>query len=555
MRPIVRGAAAVLAAPALLLPALVATATPASAAVDPAPAEAGAAWLTSQLSDGLIVGAYDAGSGPVTYDDYGLTIDAAYALAAVGETAPLAGITAALAAHVDDYTRGDQFAPTHVYAGALGKLSSVVQLVGQDPTDFGGQDLIERLEERVITEGPSAGRIQDVVDPGSVWPGDAYEGDTAGVISQGWAVRALDAAGSDLTDSATDFLLEQQCEAGFFRVYLNADEDAADQSCDGGAVDAEGNDASPSVDATALAVMSLASQRDDTDVLPALTSAVTWLAGQQGPDGSFTDGTATGKPNTNSTGIAGWVLGEAGLTAAAEKAAAWVRAHQAVNLANCVYFAAPDTGAIAFDDDALGSLQSAPLTQLTADQTRRATTQALPVLQWAQDGEGDPQALFAPEYVKAGGLKPVGVTGAAPGEALCAMLGEQSVLGYADLAGEADLRVRIPARTGTSEVSVANTDGAFGTVEINALGKQKLQVTVAKKKVAKGAKQSVTVRKLAPGETTSLKVGKTTIEGQANGKGVVRVTFTVSNKPGAKTLKVTGAFPNRTGSVKFTVTR
>ena len=108
------------------------------------------------------------------------------------------------------------------------------------------------------------------------------------------------------------------------------------------------------------------------------------------------------------------------------------------NVANCVYYDAADLGAIAYDDAARTAAQARPdRRRPPLDQSRRATAQALPAWRGRQAGTGDPHALFAAGYVKAGVKHGVGVIDAAPGEALCAMLGEQSVLGYANDEGEA----------------------------------------------------------------------------------------------------------------------
>lgn len=533
MRPIVRGAAAVLAAPALLLPALVATATPAQAAVDPVPATAAGYWLAGELTDGLVV------NEEYSFTDYGLTIDVALGLDAVGAPASVVeGISDAVAADIDSYV-----APgfgTNLSAGGTAKAMVLALEAGDDPAAYGGRDLVSDLEGRVATEGAIAGRIQDDWDSS-----DPFGADYANVLGQSFAVQALDAVGSSASDAATDFLLAQQCEAGYFRQDFSA-VDAADQSCD-----AAGGEAN--VDVTALAITSLQSQLDDEDVSGPVADAVAWLLEVQKPNGGFVSNDELGV-NANSTGAAGYALLLAGEDEAAAHAAAWLRAHQATNLANCVFYDETTTGAVLYDDTALTAAQGGAMDAALRDQTVRATAEALPGLLAAQTGAGEPRAIFTAEYVKAGGFKPVGVS-AAPGEAVCAMLGEQSVLGYGDVDGDAELRVRIPARTGVSEVSVANAAGVFDTVEINALGKQRLKVTVAKRKVAKGAPQKVTVRRLAPGETATVKVGATRVQGQANGKGVLRATYTVTGKPGKKTVKVTGAFKTRAGTAQYTVTR
>ncbi|HEY0949676.1 hypothetical protein [Nocardioides sp.] len=540
-------AAVVLAVPALSLTtlgALAPSAQAAQAAPDPAPAAASAAWLAGQLTDGVLHNdQYD-------FDDYGLSIDAALALHAVGgQDAAVQAVSDRLAANLASYTSPGY--GTVLSAGGTAKALVLAQAAGDDPTSYGGANLVDQLEGRVATGGSIAGRIQDDVDTTQ-----AGAADYANVIGQAYAVQGLDAAGSTSTAAATDFLLAQQCAGGWFRLYF-ADADAAGQSCDADAT------ASADTDVTAIAVLSLLGQADDADVATHLDAAEQWLLDAQRANGSFGGGTSTEAPNANSTGLAGWALGALGDTEAAADAAAWVRAHQAANVANCVYYDAGDLGAIAYDDAARRTLQGTPIDASTQDQFRRATAQSLPALQFAPAGTGDPHALFAAEYVKAGGKKPVGVIGAAPGEALCATLGEQSVLGHATKAGEGTLRVRIPSRTATSKVTVANAAGAFGTVKIRALGAKTLPFTL-KRVVAVGEKQVVKVRGLAPGELFSIQITWSAkrssgsgegVAGQANRKGVAVLRTKVPRRFGKATVKIRGQFGNRKAAGSFTVTR
>jgi hypothetical protein len=546
MRSTARRVAAVLAAPALTLSVLAATSSPASAAVDPGPATAAGTWLVGQLDDGLLLSPYDDSEGN-PYPDFGASIDAALSLHAVGAPAPVVGgISDAVAARVDEYVTGDAAGdPDSTYAGATAKAAVLAQTAGDDPTSFGGENLIQALEGVVDTEGATNGRIVDV----------STYGDYANTLGQSFAARALDTAGNDLADPVTGFLLDQQCDAGFFRQAFAAI-DAVDQTCDGGA-------GLPDVDSTATAVQSLQSQLDDPEVAGHVADAVAWLKSAQNANGSFGADASIPDANANSTGLAGYALLLSGETGAASRAAAWLRAHQATNVAHCVYYDAADLGSLAYDGAALKAAQAGPMDDQASYTAARATAQALPALLAAQAGPGDPQALFTAEYVKAGGKKPVGVVQAAPGEALCAMLGEQSVLGYANADGEGHLPVLIPGKTAISKVKVANAAGTFGTAEIHALGAKKLPFTL-KNKVAPGKKQVVKVTGLAPGESVTVSFdwpakpgsgsGEATV-GQANGKGVFTVSLKVPNKLGKAKVVVRGAFGKRKNSKTFTVTR
>ena len=538
MRPIVRGAAALLAAPTLALTALVATSAPASAAADPAPAERAATWLEAQLTDGIVHNdEYD-------FDDIALSGDVAFALDGFGgHDDAVAAIMAAIEprAHDEWYTSTYQGVTT-TYAGSLAKAAALVQRTGGDTSDFGGHDLIAELAATVSTTGATAGRVQDVNND---------FGDT-NTFGQAYAAEAFDAAGSDLTDPVTDFLLAQQCEQGWFRLYF-ADREAPDQTCDGD----ETSQADP--DATAIAVLSLLGQADDSDVAASLDSARTWLLAQQRGNGSFIGGPTTAVPNANSTGLVGTALAALGETAAAEKAAGWLRGHQLVNVAGCTTFAKRDVGAVAYDDKGRAALARKPISATVRDQVRRATVQALGVLPLAQAGAGDIDVLRAPDYVRAGGKVRFGFVGAAPGEAICARIagGGPNGTGWANALGEGGVTVKVPAGGAITKHTyvVGNAAGSIDTMKVTALGRQKLAVSVAKQRVPVGRMQGVTVRGLAPGELTTITVGPTEVQGQANDRGALRVRFTVVGKPGEKKLQVVGQFNNRTGSAQYTVTR
>ncbi|MGB0101579.1 MAG: prenyltransferase/squalene oxidase repeat-containing protein [Nocardioides sp.] len=535
MRPILRGAAALLAAPTLALSALVATSAPASAAIDPAPGAAAGSWLGAQLqgSDWIVHNQeYD-------FDDYGLTIDAALALDVAGDPDEVVGsISDALAAEVDSYVSPGW--GTNLSAGAVAKALVLADTTGDDPTSYGGRNLVTDLEGQVATEGAIAGRIQDDWDSG-----DPYAADYANVLGQAFAVEGLDALDSASTDAVTAFLLDQQCSDGSFRLTF-ADVEAADQTCDGG-------NGLPSVDATAQAVDSLQSQLDDAEVAQHVEDAVDWLLDEQNADGSFGSDADIPAGNANSTGLAAYALMISDQAEAATHAAAWLRAHQVTNLADCVTYDAGDVGAVTYDDTALAAAQDGAMEPSLVDQSVRASAQGLLGLVAAQ--AGDPRAMFTAEYVKAGGNKPVGVGAAAPGEALCAVAGGQSAFGYADVDGDATLRVKVPSKTGTTVVDVANADGIFDTIEINALGKTDLKVKVKKQKVKKGKKQKVTVKGLAPAESVTVKLGKKSKSGQATRKGVYTAKLKVTGKPGKTTVKVKGQFGNRTGKQTFRVTK
>jgi hypothetical protein len=377
------------------------TSAPADAAstYDPAPARSGAAWLADQVTDGLVHNEqYD-------FDDVGLSIDVALGLDAADKLPTVVkAITKAVSKNVASYTA---FAPS-VYAGPTAKAAVLALSQDKDPHAFGGVDLVAQLEARVATAAPITGRIEDAFDPT-----DEFGGDYANVIGQAYAAQALSLVGSAKATSVTAFLLAQQCDKGYFRQYFTADKTRSDQSCQG----APRAERGASTDATALAVLALQDVKG-ARAKKAVKRAVGWLEDTQLGSGGFTDtGKTSTASNTNSTGLAGWALGETGATDAAALAAAAVRAQQVV--ANpCAQKLAKHVGAIAYDFDTLTDGQGAGITKKTSDQWRRASAQALPVLRWAPRATGD-LTITAPRTVAVGKPWTIRLTGVAAGERVC----------------------------------------------------------------------------------------------------------------------------------------
>jgi hypothetical protein len=370
--------------------------SPASAATyDGKPTAAGARWLSSQLTDGVVH------NEQFDFDDWALTIDFTLGLDAAGRKPALVEqLTTKIADNVTSYT--EPFGDT--YAGNLGK-AAVLAIVGhRDPRSFGGQDLIAKLEGRVSSTAPIVGRIEDL---------SAFA-DSANVFGQAHAARALNTADSPKAADALAFLLEQQCDKGFFRQSFTTDKAAVDQSCQG----APAAERTPSTDATALAVLSLTGVKGP-GVKPAIDNAVDWLVGHQRANGSFSDdGRAKSPANANSTGLAGWALGEARAARPAAKAATWLRNLQVPAANPCARRLRTDVGAIAYDAAAYRKGQRKGISVELQDQWRRASSQALPALVWAPDAEGRFTAK-APSTVGAGDRLRISITGAAPGERVC----------------------------------------------------------------------------------------------------------------------------------------
>lgn len=536
------------AVPALALSTLAfVPAAPSSAAEpDPTPVTNGVDWLSGQLTDGLMH------NDQFDFDDLGLTTDTGLAMAYLDETDTAGDISDALAPVIADYYSYDVYnedftevVGTHVSAGSLAKAAAFVDAAGDDPTDFGGRDLVAELEDRVSTDPATAGRIGDVF-----FPDEAFEADFSNTLGQAFAANALRSEGSELAGSAIDFLLAQQCEEGFFRLTFAAP-DAADQTCDGDPA------SSASTDVTALALLNLtALGAFSTGVEDAKSAAIDWLVAAQGADGSFgSDGDIT-TPNTNSTGLAGWALGDAGETDAATTAAVWLRQHQADDFGPCTTGLTGDTGAIAYDDAALATGRSEGLDVTVQDQFRRGTAQALPALLWAPSGAPTYADVVVDGFVRAGSEQDVAAVDVAPGQTVCFARNASQDFVHADADGVAVGSVVLPDGSGRRVYRTGLTDGVIGTITYRALDAKRLDLNLKKAKVAKKKQQKVVVKGLATGESVRVIFrGKVKDEGTAGGKGRFVSKFKVGKLTGKQKVKVRGEFGNRKAVEKFRVVK
>ena len=334
-------------------------APPASAAQPTGRAEAASDWLADQLNPrDLVLSGYDDGTGTfVRYVDHGLTLDVYLAFKDLGvKRERREAILDSLETRVEDYVTA--FGQT--YAGSLGKLLTAVQRQQLDVDTYEDGDLLTRLQRMVKRGGKTDGLAEDASAP-----------DTTNTIGQSFVVRALAMADSNLADETTRFLLRQQCDNGYFRVYTAS----ADRTCDGGTAAESG----PSVDATAFAVQALlVADRRDVDVRQrrldkALAAAEAWLVRKQRTSGAFrADGTA----NTNSTGLAAAVLADLGRKGRADRAAEWIRDLQVTRGLAQDGALGGERGAVAFDRAAFDDGVDDGITRGVRYEWRRATAQA-----------------------------------------------------------------------------------------------------------------------------------------------------------------------------------
>ncbi len=514
------------------VPSALAAPVPAPSGADPAPAAAAATYLAAQPDPGThIIKTYfvfPENTPPQSFEDYGLTVDAGYALDAVGgQTAQVTAITDGLVANWDNYYNA--FSGT----GAAAKLSAFLQSQGRTGPPV-VDALVAAVEAHISTTAPNAGRLLDPDDAGT-----PFDDDFNSPLTQAFAVSSLNNASPSLAVSALDFLLDQQCTTGFIRESFSA-RNALDQTCNGDL------DPTPSVDTTGLVVLMLQDQKSKPGVSVALTKALDWLVSQQAANGSFNSG------NANSTGLAGWALGVSGRTAAAEKAALWLRGQQHANAGSCTKYAAKDNGAVTLDALGLANAATGPLSQVDNSVTTRATTQALPALLWAPGGSAaGASTLTGPTgFVSAGSTQSVSLAGA-PGNTVCVRFNGAPVRTVLDANGRATIPVTAPATTGKVTVSAVDAGGETDSLSFTGLAATKLTVK-SKDSVHKGAKLAVKVSGLSDGEKVTITVGGKKIKATANAKGKAKVKVKVA-KVGKLKIKVEGAFKNRKGKATVTV--
>ncbi|NGM13576.1 terpene cyclase/mutase family protein [Verrucosispora sp. CWR15] len=336
-------------------------ATPFGVAAAPSPTHTAAArdaatWLAGEYTDGVL-------PGPFTPEDWGLSIDGVIALAATGVAGSTRqAATAQIAAHVRSYNSYDDWGlEGFTDGGATAKLLYVASAAGADPTDFGGWDL--RAETVALIAAADTDHQHGRITSRTT---EATGPDPSNTFDQSFAVLGLARSGG-APQETVNFLVRQQCTAGGFRLYPDAD-GAPSPSCDTQA------NATLDVDSTAMAVQALLAT-DAAGADEAAQRGADWLVAQQRADGSFGGSGPTSGPNSNSTGLAGQALAAAGRDAEAARAAESLAALQLTTANGGA--AAADAGAIAYASDALTEAVADGIADTFRDQWRRATAQAL----------------------------------------------------------------------------------------------------------------------------------------------------------------------------------
>lgn len=254
---------------------------------DRAGAEAGSAsttaandaalWLASTFtSDGWIAGP---GGDPAV----GKTVTAALALATAGVSGDVfTDAVTWIEDHVNDYVEvGGSDSP-----GSLGYLLLLADVAGSDPTNFGGHNLITRLNATLDAREPG---LFGAADP-------TYDG----IFRQSLAILGLEAAGVTPPATAVSWLKDQQCDSpveakGGWQAYR------ADTSVPCSLPDPMMY-SGPDSNSTALAVQALAYLSVAPPLDPVITDAMSFFAGAQDANGGF-GYIAGGSTDPNSTAL------------------------------------------------------------------------------------------------------------------------------------------------------------------------------------------------------------------------------------------------------------
>lgn len=510
-------------------------AIPAQAASnDPVPMRQGAHWIAGQVGSGVVQT-----SG---YADYGLSIDMAFGLEAAGaQAAKVATIRDAIERHVNDYTTGGSSDPGSVYAGPTAKALVFAQSTRTDPATFGGVDLVSRLKKTVSTQAPTVGRIHDI----------SKYGDYANVLGQALAARGLSNAGASDAADVTAFLLQQQCAAGFFRLEFTTSTSGPSQSCDA-------DNGVADTDATAYAAIQLeAIDSPSTAVTAAIASAKKWLLGHQLSSGAWGGGGPTAAANANSTGLAGWALGE---TAASRRGAIWLRLRQVRDARPCTTKLTPDQGAVAYDGAAFSAGRNDGITSDTRGQWRRASAQAVPALRYTPR-VASPLRVTGPHvrYLRAGTHVTLHVSGVTPYAKACTSQGHQDHHRSAHAVGGSGTfqrSVALPHRTGPQWWRVRDSDGRYASVTLHVLGAKRLRPHLSRHTVRPHHTVRVNLGGLAPYERVVVRWrGHVVAFGHAGSGGHFHARFHVGHAGHGRVL-VTGQFPGiRRGHTELRVAR
>lgn len=530
----------------------------ADATTDPA-ARAAAVWIAKDLqAHGNVAPGFNGA-------DWGLTIDAIFALASAGVAKDVADQA------VQQVASSGMGFIQYGGIGSRAKLALALQVGGLDPTAFqtptGPVDLIAEIR-------------------GSIQPNGRFGAGSmaANHFGQSLAMLALARTPQGVPAAASDYLLTLQCTT-------------PGHANEGGFSFAAGANTCKNVDgdATGMELSALLAAGYDADDLP-VQKALTWLQSRQFTDGSFAPQHATTTGNGNSTGLAGQAARQIGTPAAvaiADKAAGFVASTQ-VTCASPFVEGAQDPatgggfirswrGALAYSTATYNSAAAGGIKAVQVDQWRRNAAQAILTL---GDGPGFSELtltgaqpgipvlpgcpLSSTEPVVTGSAAVGGILTAVPGTPTPAVSGLHHTWRWLrdghPITGATSENYTVQpadaAKVLTAEVTATDPTGEFSAatsisagVAVSALPGTRFGVTSSARPVARGATTPVSASGLMAGESYTVTLSGVLLHsGLADAAGKVATLVTVPVGFGTdrgRQLRVTGASSDRFGESRL----
>ena len=203
-------------------------------------------------------------------------------------------------------------------------------------------------------------------------------------------------------------------------------------------------------------------------------------------------------------------LGVSGRTAAATRAAGWLRGQQLANAGSCTPYAVKVQRRGRPRRPRLRQRRDRPLDDVENSVGDPGhAPRPLPALLWAPGGAaaGDTKLTGPSGFVPAGSAQTVTLTGA-PGDTVCVSSAGTPTRVVLDANGTATVPVTLPATTGTMTVSTADAGGETDSLSFTAWPRAKLGVELRKDTVAKGGKVVVKVSGWPPARPSRVSLGR-----------------------------------------------
>ena len=265
------------------------------------------------------------------------------------------------------------------------------------------------------------------------------------------------------------FLLKQQCANGGFRLNFTANRDATDQTCT--------DNAQAQTDTTAIAVQQLDQIPASDAITTAKAAARTYLENQQKRQRFVGRRHRYRGCQRQQHRLAAIHSVTGRLPSRPPGGCATTRRRTSTSATSSPPSAVP----IALNGDARSTGRTNGITSSTADQWRRATAEALPVLPVPAGGRppSAPVLTGPTAYVKAGAVASMKVSGVHAGDLLCER-GTDVTVEFTATGATVTRSIRPPAGTATGTYLLRDPDGHFSTTSLKVLGARTLAERTSK---------------------------------------------------------------------------